>query len=198
MSTPAPEKPIRTDNTISLLDLIAVLAKRRWMIAITTGVAAILVLFYSIYTIRAAPDARFNRMPNVYRPQVKVRLQDQEGSSVSNLFAGSELGILASLAGGLSAGSSSAELAQELLTGNQILDELTEEFNLINRYEIEKYPKTTARRMLGESFKTEFSATTGIMLITFESIDRVFATEILSSAIVKLENLYNCRCHRQL
>lgn len=191
MSTPTSEKPVRPDNTISLLDLIAVIAKRRWLIFISTGVSAVVILFYSIFTIRAAPDARFNLLPNVYQPQVKVRLQDQEGSSISNLFSGTDIGILANLAGGLSGGSSSADLAQELLTGKQILDELIEEFDIIRRFGIERFPKTNSRKLLSSSFKTEFSTTTGIMTVAFESTDKVFATEILTAAIQKLEDLFD-------
>ena len=191
MSTSIPENRPTQSNTISLLDLIAVLAKRKWLIVITTAAAAVFIVLYSIYTIRAAPGAPFNKLPNVYRPQVKVRLQDQEGSSVSSLFSGGELGILASLAGGLSSGSSSAELALELLTGNQILDELIEEFNIIRRFGIDKNPKTSARMALTSAFDAEFSATTGIMTVTFGDTDKVFATEILTSAINKLENLFD-------
>ena len=190
MDTGKTAQSSQPQSTISLLDLISVLVKRRWLIFICTTVAAVLVVLYSLYTLRAPADARFNKLPNYYIPVVKVRLLDEESSSISSALSGSDLGFLASLAGG-TAGSSSADLAQALLSGNQLLDELVEEFEIIDRFQIQKNPKTNSRGMLREAFEPEFDASTGILTLGFKSVDKVFAAEILTSAVDKLEKRFD-------
>ncbi len=180
-----------TANTISLLDLIAVLVKRKWFILLSTCLAGVLIVMYSMYTLRAPSDARFNYLPNYFKPAVKIRLLSDEQGSISSMFGGGDLGILASIAGASGGGSSNAELAQTLIVGNRILDALIVEFNIIERYGIVENPRTSSRAALKEAFQTEFSASTGILTVSFENVDKVFATEILTRAVVKLESLFD-------
>ncbi|MBT3274495.1 MAG: hypothetical protein HN368_15170 [Spirochaetales bacterium] len=191
MSTEFSESSNQRANTISLLDLIAVLVKHRFFIFFSTFLAAIFIVLYSLYSIRAPIDGRFNFLPNFYRPEVKIRLLDQEQSSISSILSGSDLGILASLAGGDTGGSSSSDLAQALLIGNKILDSLVEEFEIIRKFNIEENPRTTSRQLLRGSFATEFNSATGILTISFENTDKVFATQILNSAVGELENQFD-------
>ena len=191
MGTDVSESNSQRTNTISLLDLIAVLVKRRWLIIITTVVAAILIALYSIYTIRAPVDAKFNLLPTFYRPVVKIRLIDHEQSNISSMLSGSDIGLLASLAGGSVGGSSSADLAQALLVGNKILDGLVEDFDIISRLDIQKNPRTSSRKFLLDAFESFFDGATGILTISFENEDKVFATKILSSAVERLELLFD-------
>jgi capsule polysaccharide export protein KpsE/RkpR len=181
----------KAPTTISLLDLISVLVKRKWLIFITTVLAAVLIVLYSLYTLRAPADARFNFLPNFYRPTVKVRLVSEDKSSISSLLGGSDLGILASIAGAPSGGSSSADLAQALIAGNRIVDELVEEFDIIERFGIEEHPRTNSRLVVTSALDTEYNAATGILTISFEHVDKVFATEILTSAVSKLESFFD-------
>ncbi len=179
-------------NTISLLDLIAVCVRRRWLIVVTTGFAAILIVLYSLYTLRAAPDAPFNYLPNYFEPATQIRILEEEQSSISSILRDSgDLGILATLAGASGNGSSNADLAQKLLVGKRILDDLVEEFDILQRFEIVEDPKTNSRTLLREAFDTEFDPATGILTISFSSVDRYFATEILTSAVEKLEDFFD-------
>lgn len=178
-------------NTISLLDLISVLIKRKWFIFFSTLFAAVFIVLYSIYTLRVPSDARFNYLPNYYKPTVKIRLLNEDQSSVSSLFGGSDLGLLASLAGASTGGSSNADLAQALLVGNRIMDELVLEFDILNRFNIVENPRTSSRAILRESFEMEFSASTGILTVSFQNVDKVFATELLTSAVSKLETVFD-------
>ena len=191
MSTENAGHSTNPSNTISLLDLIAVFLRHRWLILITTFLAAVLIVLYSLYTLRAPPDAKFNYLPNYYKPITRVRLLDEEQSSISSALSGSDLGLLATLAGTSAGGSSSAELAQALLVGNRILDDLIEEFDIIKKFNITKNPKTSSRALLWNGFETEFDAATGILTISFQSVDKVFATKILTSAVSKLEAFFD-------
>ena len=186
----ADTEPTQDKDSISILDLFAVLIRHRWFIVLSTFVAALLVVAYSIYSLKVPPDAPLNKIPNVYKPFVEVRLQDTQGQSISSLLSNSDIGLLANLAGGSVASPSSADLAQKLLVGKSLLDELADEFNLVERLEITENPKTKTRRFLAEGFETDFSATTGILTISFEHTDKVFATEIINSALLKLEDRF--------
>jgi tyrosine-protein kinase Etk/Wzc len=191
MSTENAGHSTQSSNTISLLDLIAVFLRHKWLILITTFLAAVLIVLYSFYTLRAPPDGKFNYLPNYFRPITRVRLLDEEQSSISSALSGSDLGLLATLAGTSAGGSSSAELAQTLLVGNRILDDLIEEFDIIEKLNITEYPRSSSRVLLRNGFETEFDAATGILTIGFQSVDKVFATEILTSAVGKLEAFFD-------
>ena len=191
MSTENAGNPTHPSNTISLLDLVAVFIRRKWLILITSFLAGALIVLYSLYTLSAPADAKYNFLPNYYKPTTRVRLLDEEQSSISSALSGTDLGLLATLAGASSAASSSADLAQALLIGNRILDDLIAEFDIINKFEIIEYPKTKSRNMLREAFETEYDIATGILTISFESVDKVFATEILTSAVSKLESFFD-------
>jgi tyrosine-protein kinase Etk/Wzc len=176
--------------TISLLDLVSVIVRRRRMIVLSTLTAALLIVAYSIYTIKAGPGAPFNLLPDVYRPVVQVRLQDSQGQSLSSFLSSSELGFLANLAGSSSGSPSSADLAQQLLVGKTLLDELADEFGVAAMIEADTAPKAAARSYLEESFDTSFESTTGILTIGFAHTDREFATAVLNSALAKLEERF--------
>ncbi len=177
-------------NTISLLDLLTVLVRHRWFVVLSTFLGALLIVAYSLYSIKAPPDAPLNWLPNVYRPTVQVRLQDTQGQSLSSFLSNSDLGLLANLAGGDIAGPSSADLAQELLVGNTILDALAEEFDLVSLLGITENPKSTTREFLRSAFDTTFDSSTGILTIGFVHTDPVFATAVLNSALSKLEQRF--------
>lgn len=179
-------------NTISLLDLVVVCVRSKWLIIITTALAAVLIVLYSLYSLRVPSDAPLNFLPNYFEPATKVRILDQEQSSISSILGdSSELGLLATIAGASVDGSSNADLAQALLLGNRILDELIEEFDILQRFGIVEDPRTNSRALLRESFETEFDPATGILTINFKSVDKYFATEILTSAVEKLEAFFD-------
>jgi len=66
-------------DTISLLDIVAVLARRKRLISGATVTAAVLVVAFSIYTLRVPADSPWNPLPNVYRSTVKILLQKDSG-----------------------------------------------------------------------------------------------------------------------
>ena len=179
------------DDEISLMDLISVIAKRWKFIFFSTFIAAVLILGYSVYTLKAAPDAPLNKLPNVYQPKVIVRLQESSNSSsLSSMLGSSDLGFLSGLVGGGTGGSSNADLAQALIKGNTLADQVAGEMDFISKYNIEKYPRTSARRAYTENLTVEYDATTGFLTIGFEDIDPVFATEVVNRSLELLETRF--------
>ena len=178
-------------DTISLLDLVLVIAKRWRFIAVFTAVFMVLVVLLSVYTLKMPPDSPFNPLPNLYRPEVKIRLQDSASSNtLSNILKSSEFSFLAGISDISGIGSKNSDLAQALLTGNALLDQIAEEFRFIEKYDLDKYPKTVAREMIRESMKSDFQSSTGILTISYQDIDPEFATAIINRSLDLLEKRF--------
>ncbi len=185
----APYDPSR--DTISLLDIVAVLVKRWRLIFFSTIVAAVLIVAFSIYTLKMPADSPWNPLPNVYRPTVQVLLQEsQTGSGLGSLLNSNDLGGLASLVGVRTSSGSSADLAQELLKGPTLLDQVVREFEIIERYEITEHPRTASREIIQESLETEYTADTGILTISYTDIDPELATELVNRQAEILESRF--------
>ncbi len=177
----------RDEDTISLLDLLGVLAKRWKLIFFSTLIAAILIVLYSLYTLRVPPDAPLNTLPNVYKPTVEVRLQEEDGAT-SFLNQDSGLGALIGIGG--QGKSTNVALAQELLLGRTIVDQIAEEFEFRSRYDVEEPVFPKIRKMIREKFSTDFNQESGILTIGYTDVDPEFATRIVNRAVTLLEQRF--------
>ncbi len=177
------------EDTISLLDLFSVLAKHWRFIFFSTLAAAVLIFCYSLYSLMADPEAPLNFLPNIYKPQVKVRLQETESASLGSLFKEDNLGVLSGLVPA-SSSLSNAELAQELLKGKTLIDQVAEEFDFIEKYDISEYPKTTSREIFTENLVVEHDSATGILTIGYKDINPEFATDVLNRTLQLLEKRF--------
>jgi capsule polysaccharide export protein KpsE/RkpR len=180
------------EDTISLLDLLSVIAKRRRFIFFSTVIAAILIVLFSLYTLKVPAAAPYNPLPNQYTPEVKVRLLESQGSSLSSALQSSTLGALAGLAGiSASGGAANADLAQALLKGNTLADDVAKHFDFIKRYHITKDPRVSTRRIFEKSLSTKYDSSTGILTITYTDINKKFATQVLSYTLDALQQRFN-------
>ena len=189
---PSQETPY-TRDTVSLLDIIYVLARHKAFIFFSTLIAAVLVVVFSVYTLMMPADSSYNPLPNMFAPEVQVLLQQQGGGqdALSNLLSqDSGIGSLANMAGISTSITKSADLAQALLKGRNILDQVANEFSLVDRWGIEENPKTGARTKLRETIKMEYTTETGILRINFESTDKEFATKIVNRLVALLEKRF--------
>jgi uncharacterized protein involved in exopolysaccharide biosynthesis len=175
------------EDTISLLDIIGVLTKRWKLIFFLSLAAAIFIVAYSLYTIKTPHDAFLNRLPNIYKPTVQVRLQEDSGSATSFLSSESGLGALAGLAGISGGGNTSVALAEDLLEGHTIIDQIGEEFDFKKRYKIEEKITFNTRKMIKEKLNTEYDSESGILTISYSDVDPKLATDIVNRAVVLLE-----------
>ena len=185
-------EPHVNEDEISLMDLVAVIAKRWKFIFFSTLIAAVLIFSYSVYTKKAAPDAPFNKLPNIYKPEVIVRLQESNNSSstLQNILSSSDLGGLSGLIGASASGSTNADLAQALIKGNTIADQIAEEFDFIGVFGIEKFPISSCRQAYKESLVADYDSATGFLTIGFEHTDPVFATDVVNRSLELLEERF--------
>jgi len=81
-------------------------------------------------------------------------------------------------------------LAVYLVKTHTFLDTIIEKFNLVERYEIEKYPKAATREALRELLLAEFDDESGVFSISFTDIDPQFAQEVVNYSVEYMENMF--------
>ena len=169
-------------ETISTMDFLYVFIRRRRLIFFSTLIIALATFFYGMLSLRMSSDSPWNLLPNIYRPEAKVLLQDD--NEPLNALAAYNPAL--SLVVG-SGGNSSAALAQELLTGRTLIDQIVEEFNLIDYYGIKENPRTNSRNEFLEALSFELNEESAVLSVFYEDKDPVFATIILTRVIEYLE-----------
>ena len=161
-----------TDDEISLIDLFAVLLHYKLLIIITTVAAMIFAVTISVISLKLPAEKSF--LPNEYTPKALLLINDTTGGGVS-----SSMSSLASLAGiNLSSsggGISYSSLATYLAGTDSFLDSIVDEFNLINKWKIEKHVRTESRKVLKKKLVASFDEDSGVFSISFTDIDPNFA-----------------------
>ena len=193
MSVPdAPSHAAEHDDTVSLLDLVGVLVRRRRLIAASTTAGALLIFAYVVLTMYLSPSSPWNLLPDVYRPQAKVLLLERESSRLSAVnLALERAGSLGELLGGVGGGGSSAALAQELLAGRTLHDRISDEFDFVTRYGFTDKPRTRARAMAERSLKYEFELESAVLSISYEETEAEFAAAVLERILEHLEQRFH-------
>jgi uncharacterized protein involved in exopolysaccharide biosynthesis len=180
----------RQDDEISLLDLFAVVWHWKRMIIIITMLAAIGVVIFSIISLKLPPEK--SPLPNVYTPKVLVLIDDKSpGGGLASLLGNrrggaSMLGINMGTAGG-----SLTQLMVLLSKSNSLLDSVVDEFNLIEKYKIKKFPRATSRKIVKEMLKVEVDEKTAVLTLSVTDIDPVFARDVVNYSVSRLENRIN-------
>ena len=180
------------DDEISLIDLFAVLWKYKFLIISVTVIAMIAVLIYSIVSISLPPEKSY--LPNKYTAQAQMLINDESGSSggLSSMLNSSGLGNLASLAGVnvSGGGSSNSALAGYLVHSNSVLDDIAQKFDIIDRYKIIEYEKSSSREALKGVLSSSFDDETGIFSVSFTDVDPVFARDVVNYVVNLLEKRF--------
>lgn len=182
------------DDKISLLDIIATVVKHRWFIIFSTVIGAVLILLFSVYTLKVPATSPHNPMPNLYTPEVKVRLLESQNGSLSGTQSSAlgSLGALASLASGTSTtGPSNWSFAEALLRGNSLADTVAEHFDFVKRYHLAVDPKLYQRKLFEDSLNTKYDKTTGILTITYTNPNKQFATSVLNYTLDALQKRFD-------
>lgn len=184
--------PAEHEDSVSLLDLLGVLVKRRWLIAGVTAAGAALIFGYLLLTQYLPPAAPWNLFPDVYRPQAKVLLQERESSGLPSALtgAGGDSAALGALLRGVGGLPTSAALAEQLLAGRTIHDRIIDRFDFVGRYGFTDNPRTNARAVAEGSLKYEFDAASGVLSISYEEWDAEFAAAVLTLVLELLEQRF--------
>lgn len=174
------------DDTISLMDLILVLAKHlRLIIGITSLVA--LVVFSYLMASKLLPTAQ-SPMPDVYTANATLLIESSSGGIASQIPS-----ELARFAGNLDFsddGTNNRELAVRLLNSRGVLDSVAEELNLDQRLQLEEPTRRRYRDYLRDKIQTESDNSTGAIQISFTDTDPEFAAAAIAVLIEQVENRF--------
>jgi uncharacterized protein involved in exopolysaccharide biosynthesis len=171
----------KTDNDeISLIDLFAVLWQRKRLIITIVIIAMVGVAAFSIVSLVLPPE--ISPLPNKYTPSAHMLINDQasSGGGLSSMLNSSGLSSLASLAGlSVSQGQTYSQLAIYLTGTNTLLDMVVDEYDLITRYKIKKFPRAESRKKLTKLLTAEYDEQSGVLSISFSDRDPVFARSVV-------------------
>lgn len=169
------------DDEISLLDLAAVLWKRKWLIVGVTVVVALGALGYAMGSLLLPPEKSY--LPNVYTPKAQMLISSGSSSSLSSLLSSSGLGGLAGLAGVSAGGNSNQQLAIALATSNTTLDQLNAKFDFVAHYKMKDPKLTSLRNMIANKLAAKMDDKSGLFTISYTDTDPVFAKQIVDETV---------------
>ncbi len=182
------EEQNEQDDEISLIDLAAVLWKRKWLIVAITLIGMVGVLAYAVGSLLLPPEKSY--MPNVYTSKASMLIQTN--SSSSSLAAALSSSGLAGMAGlSASAGNTNGALAEVLATSNATLDALNSKFNFAERNMANKPPKKNAkpplvsdiREGIKKHLSAKLDAKTNLFVVSYTDTDPAFAKEVVDEVV---------------
>ncbi len=171
------------EDEISLVDLLAVLLKRKVLIIVGTVTVISIALITVIISLRLPPEKSF--LPNEYTPKALMLINDASsaGGSLSSLLSSSGLSNIAGIAGVKAGGSTYSALAVYLAGTNSFLDAVVDEFDLINRYKIKEYVRAESRKALKKKLSAQFDEKSGVFSISFTDYDPEFAQRVVNFCV---------------
>ncbi len=187
------ETYVPREDAISLLDVVHGLAKHWRLIFFTTVIAGALTLVVLLLAKFLPQDSPLNPLPNIFAPQALILIQSSSGSSGLNSLLGNSGGsALSSLLGGAATNPTalSAALAQELLKENTIVDQIIQDFHIMDKFKDNKFALTGARNSVTKSLSTSFDLTTGILTVGFNNSDAEYATAVVNRMVTLLEQRF--------
>lgn len=175
------EEQNEQDDEISLIDLAAVLWKRKWLIVAITLIGMVGVLAYAVGSLLLPPEKSY--MPNVYTPKATMLIQAGGSSGLSSTLAG--LSSLASIAGVSVPGNANGKLAEIFSTSNTMLDALNAKFDFTHRYKIKKEIVSGTRKAIAKNISAKFDEKSNIFTLSFTDRD----PEIAKAAVDEIVRL---------
>jgi uncharacterized protein involved in exopolysaccharide biosynthesis len=158
------------------------------MIIVITLIAAIGVTAFSIITLTLPTET--SPLPNKFTPSA-LMLINNESSGASRLNMNSMEG-LAALAGlNLPVSANYSDLAVFIFETNSLLDSVVDKFDLIERYEIEEYPRASSRKKLKKFLRAKYDEKSGVLSVSFTDVDPFFAKDVLDYCVVYLGNRFD-------
>jgi uncharacterized protein involved in exopolysaccharide biosynthesis len=182
----------KQDEEISLMDLFVVLWQRKKMIITITVVAMIGAVLFSIVSL--VLPSEISPLPNKYTPKALMLIDDKASPSdgLRSMLNSSGMGGVASLAGiSLPSSSNHSSLAVFLVGTNSLLDSVVDEFDMIRRYKIKKFPRASSRKVVKKNLKAEYDTKSSVFSISFTDIDPVFARDVVNYCTNYLERRFD-------
>ncbi|CAN1534106.1 KpsE Capsule polysaccharide export protein [Methylophilaceae bacterium] len=172
---PTPDnRAVQDDDEINLMDLVLVLAKHNRFIIKLTASVAVLAVIYALL------------QPNIYTAKTVI-LPPQQGASTASMLM-SQLGGLASLAGGAVGIKSPNELHIGMLKSHTLADKLIARFKLQQKFKAKTMEAARGALAYGAVIR---SGKDGFINIEYSSEDPIFAASIANAYVEELDKLNN-------
>lgn len=178
------------DDAFTVLDLILILVRRRRVIALTTGIAAAVLVAYNLAAMVIHPESPLNLLPDRYTASVTVMISDDApdyGSAAASLLSQVPAGGgLADFAGLLATGTSTdANRAEEILLGRTVLDALARQQEFVTDAS-DGADILDARNRLQANLTTDFRIDSGLLVISYDHFVAARAAAGLEFAVEQL------------
>jgi uncharacterized protein involved in exopolysaccharide biosynthesis len=178
------------NDEISLIDLFAVLWRWKKLIIIIVVLAMIGVVGFSILSL--VLPVEISPMPNRYTPSALMLINDEssKGGGMASMLG--SMGGLAAMAGiNVPTGSTYSDLIIYLVGTNTLRDTIVDEFDLVKRYKIKKFPRAESRKKLKKLLVAEADEKSGVLKISFTDIDPVFAQGVVNFCVSYIEKRFD-------
>lgn len=186
-STPPKSTPPAATGERTLLEGIlhyaGILLRYKWLVIITTAVAATGSVAFSIATLRLPVEV--NPMPNQYSANASLLLQTDDAGSLNTASLLSSFGFEGA-SGGINAG----QVVQRVIVSRPFLDTIVDEFKIVERHQIISTPRSTSRTIVLRSMSAGFDDRAGILNISYTDTDPEFAARVVNRMVSLLEEWF--------
>lgn len=174
----------KKNDEISLIDLFAVLLKRKWMIFIITMIAAVFIFVFSIISLKLPADKSF--LPNEYTVTANMLIKDSSNASSMSGAASAAASLMGINLN--SGGTSVSSLVVYLTSSNPFYDAIAQQFDLYTKYDFKKSPIANTRKALKKVVFTNYDEESGVFSISCKDIDPEFAVQVVNYGVDWLSN----------
>jgi uncharacterized protein involved in exopolysaccharide biosynthesis len=185
--TPEKNQPAgQSERTLleGVIYYFSILLKYKWLILITTGLAAVGVVLFSIITLVLPPQV--SPLPNKYQSQAVLLVQGTPTGGLDSVIASLGL-LLPDQAGSSSSAQDYGQIALMVLNSRIVVDQLIEEFDIVHRYNLRESDKTSARNAVLGSAEFNYTKSSGMLTISYEATDPEYARD-MANRMVELLN----------
>ena len=166
-------------DEIGLIDLFAVLWRRKVMIITITVLAMVAILGFLIASIILPSET--SPLPNQYTSNAYMLITDARVPAGDNETL---LGL------GFRRGPTYSGLAMFLLQSNSLFDSVIDTFDMIEHNRHNEYPKRLTRSMLRNGLSAIYNENSGVLTVSFTNTDPVFARDIVNLTVAHLESRF--------
>lgn len=173
--------------TQGVLYYTAIVWAHKWKVILVTAFAGVAAVFFSIVSLILPPEV--SPYPNIYRATAELLIQGDGQTSVTQ-------GMLAALGLDVPGGGGStntAQLAIAVLNSRTFVDQIVEEFDIVERYEIEENEKSRSREIVLGNSQFATNRDTGTLSISYEDIYPEVAQDIANAMVANLQEWFISR-----
>ncbi len=175
-----------------LLHYLSILLKYRWLIILITGAAAAASIAFCVASLVLPVEK--SPLPNVYTATGVVLVQKGMGDTLSaSLLASLGVGTPSRLMDAgttTTAGFDTGALLILVLRSRTVIDDIIEEFKLIQKYGMMDQAKSKTRTRVLAKSHFDYSRATATLKISYEDVDPILARDVTNRMVELLNGWY--------